>query len=70
LIDFILVHGKTILLVLLLGLFCGVLLYVFGNRGRSARLERYGEIPFLDDDAETGSKAENSEVDENDRRHH
>ena len=59
-----------ILLVLLMALFFGVLIYVFGNRARSARLERYGEIPFLDDDVDIRAKTGKSEVDENERAQH
>jgi len=60
-IAFILDHGKTILLVLLMGLFCGVLVFVFGNRKRGQRLESYGEIPFQDDDSSGESRTERSE---------
>jgi cbb3-type cytochrome oxidase subunit 3 len=30
--------------------FCLIVLWIFSNKGRSARLEEQGNIPFLDED--------------------
>lgn len=43
-------NSKTVALVLFFVVFCGILLYVFTGRKRSARLESYKYIPLDDDD--------------------
>lgn len=43
-------NAKLVLLVLLLGGFVGVLVYVYGSRARGRRLESYKYIPFMDED--------------------
>lgn len=43
-------HSKIFSLVLFFGAFCGVVVYIFGNRRRGARLESYKHIPFQDDE--------------------
>lgn len=48
-------NSKTVALVLFFVLFCGILLYVYTGRKRSARLESYKYIPLDDDDDDHGS---------------
>jgi cbb3-type cytochrome oxidase subunit 3 len=48
-IDFILAQGRTILLLMLIGLSIGILIYLFGNRKRGQRIESYRNIPFVDE---------------------
>ncbi len=43
-------NSKPLALVLFFGAFCGVLIYVFADKRRAARLESYKHIPLLDDD--------------------
>ena len=43
-------NTKPLALVIFFVAFVGVLVYVFGGRKRSKRLESYKNIPFLDDD--------------------
>ncbi len=70
-VELILAHGKTILLVLLIVLFCGVLVYVFGDRRRGQRLERYGEIPFMDEpNGDHRADPKSPRIKENERREH
>ncbi len=42
-------NSKVFALLLFFGVFCGILIYLFSNRKRSARLESYKYIP-LDDE--------------------
>ncbi len=42
-------HSKPLALLLFLGAFCGVLIYVFTDKRRIERLESYKYIPLLDD---------------------
>lgn len=42
-------NTKPLALVIFFTVFCGILIYVFGSRKRSKRLETYKDIPFLDD---------------------
>ena len=42
-------HSKPLALLLFFGAFCGILLYVFTGKDRTARLESYKYIPLMDD---------------------
>jgi len=42
-------NTKPVALIIFFVTFIGILLYVYGNRKRSQRLESYREIPFQDD---------------------
>jgi len=42
-------NTKPVALIIFLVTFIGILLYVYGNRNRSRRLESYRDIPFLDE---------------------
>lgn len=50
-------NGKPISLVIFVVVFFLVLVYIFGNRSRSKRLEAFGKLP-LDDDHFDGKKDE------------
>jgi cbb3-type cytochrome oxidase subunit 3 len=56
-------HTKPLALVLLFGAFVGIILYVYSNRRRGARLETYKHIP-LDDDADFAAQKKVSSHDE------
>ena len=43
-------NTKPLALVIFFVVFVGILIYVFGGKKRSKRLESYKNIPFLDDD--------------------
>jgi cbb3-type cytochrome oxidase subunit 3 len=43
-------NSKIVALLIFFGTFVGILLYVFTNKQRSARLESYKYMPFQDDD--------------------
>ena len=42
-------NTKPLALMIFFTLFCGILVYVFGSRNRSQRLESYKNMPFLDE---------------------
>ncbi len=42
-------NTKPVALIIFLVTFIGILLYVYGNRNRSQRLESYRDMPFLDE---------------------
>ena len=44
-------HTKPLALVIFFVVFVGILIYVFGGKKRSKRLESYKNIPFLDDES-------------------
>ncbi|WP_124948770.1 cbb3-type cytochrome oxidase subunit 3 [Sulfuriferula thiophila] len=46
-------NTKPVALVILFVTFVLIVLYVFGNKKRSERLESYKNMPFLDDESET-----------------
>ena len=46
-------NSKTVALLMFFPLFCAILIYLFGSRRRTERLESYRFIP-LDDEAEAG----------------
>lgn len=50
-------NSKVLALILFLVVFVGILIYVYANKKRSARLESYKYIP-LDDDKDDESKAD------------
>jgi cbb3-type cytochrome oxidase subunit 3 len=45
-------HTKPVALVILFITFVFIVLYVFGDKKRSQRLETYKNMPFLDDETE------------------
>lgn len=45
-------NTKPVALIIFFVTFIGILLYVYGNRKRSGRLESYRDIPFLDETPE------------------
>lgn len=45
-------NTKPVALVILFVTFVLIVLYVFGNKKRSERLESYKNMPFLDDESE------------------
>jgi cbb3-type cytochrome oxidase subunit 3 len=45
-------HTKPVALVILFVTFVFIVLYVFGDKKRSQRLETYKNMPFLDDETE------------------
>ena len=59
-------NSKIVALLLFFTAFCGILLYVYTGKKRSARLESYKYIPLQDDDEDLNA-ASDSEV-ENDER--
>jgi len=46
----ILANAKIVSMLILMGTFTAILVYVYGSKKRSKRLEEYRNIPFLDDD--------------------
>lgn len=48
-IEFILAHGRTILLLVLIAASIGILVYLYANRKRGQRIESYRNIPFADE---------------------
>lgn len=49
--EFLVSHGRELLLFLLVGATVALLYYLYGSRKRGQRLESYRNIPLLDDDA-------------------
>ena len=45
-------NSKVVALLLFFSVFCGILIYLFSSRKRSARLESYKYIPLNDDKAD------------------
>jgi cbb3-type cytochrome oxidase subunit 3 len=45
-------NTKPLALVIFFVTFVGIILYVYGSKKRSKRLESYKDIPFQDDDEE------------------
>lgn len=43
-------NTKPVALIIFFVTFIGIVLYVYGNRKRSQRLESYKNMPFLDED--------------------
>lgn len=43
-------NTKPLALLIFFVTFAGIVLYVYGSKKRSKRLESYKDIPFLDDD--------------------
>ncbi len=43
-------NNKSVTLVIFVVTFLAIIIYVYGSKKRSARLEEYRNIPFLDDD--------------------
>jgi cbb3-type cytochrome oxidase subunit 3 len=54
-------HTKPLALLIFFVTFAGIVLYVYGSKKRSKRLESYKDIPFQDDD--DGSKDGNKDDD-------
>ena len=47
-------NNKTVTLIIFVVTFVSILIYVYGSKKRSKRLETYRNIPFLDDDNDQG----------------
>jgi len=47
-------NNKAVTLVIFVVTFVGIIIYVYGSKKRSERLETYRNIPFLDDDEQQG----------------
>lgn len=43
-------NNKSVTLVIFVVTFLGIIIYVYGSKKRSKRLEEYKNIPFMDDD--------------------
>ena len=43
-------NAKVVSMLILVSTFSAILIYVYGSKTRSKRLEEYRNIPFLDDD--------------------
>ena len=54
-------NTKPLALVIFFVVFVGILIYVFGGKKRSKRLESYKNIPFLDDDMRGDQKYKDSD---------
>lgn len=50
-------NTKPVALIIFFVTFIGILLYVYGSRKRSQRLESYKNIPFADEAADTPAQA-------------
>jgi cbb3-type cytochrome oxidase subunit 3 len=46
----VLANAKIVSMLILMTTFISILIYVYGSKKRSKRLEEYRNIPFLDDD--------------------
>jgi len=46
----VLANAKIVSMLILMGTFSAILIYVYGSKKRSKRFEEYRNIPFLDDD--------------------
>ncbi len=51
-------NTKPLALIIFFVTFIGIVLYVYGNRKRSQRLESYKNMPFLDEDPAAHSSQE------------
>lgn len=49
-------NTKPLALVIFFVTFIGIVIYVYGSKKRSQKLESYRDIPFLDDEAGTKDK--------------
>ena len=47
-------NNKSVTLIIFVVTFVAILVYVYGSKKRSKRLESYRNIPFLDDDNDNG----------------
>ncbi|MHB8916330.1 MAG: cbb3-type cytochrome oxidase subunit 3 [Thiobacillus sp.] len=54
-------NTKPVALIIFFVTFVGILLYVYGNRKRSQRLESYRDIPFADDATEAPAPGAHSD---------
>lgn len=55
-------NSKSVGLVIFFVTFVAIIIYVYGSKSRSERLESYRNIPFLDDDEnETGTSSKEGE---------
>jgi cbb3-type cytochrome oxidase subunit 3 len=43
-------NNKAVTVIIFIVTFLAIIVYVYGNKKRSARLEEYRNIPFLDDE--------------------
>jgi len=46
----VLANAKIVSMLILMGTFTAILIYVYGSKKRSKRFEEYRNIPFLDDE--------------------
>lgn len=61
-------NSKIAALLIFFTTFVGILLYVYGSKRRSERLESYRNIPFLDDDLDDVSvKSSNDNSNSNEK---
>lgn len=58
-------NTKPVALIIFFVTFIGILLYVYGNRKRSQRLESYKNIPFADEAPQT--PADDAQIDSKDK---
>jgi len=54
-------NTKPVALIIFFVTFVGILLYVYGNRKRSQRLESYRDIPFADEATEKSAPSAQSD---------
>ncbi len=54
-------NTKPVSLVIFFGLFCGVLVYLYGSKQRGAQLESFKNIPLQDDDIYLGNNHESGQ---------
>lgn len=50
-------NAKPLALVIFFVTFCAIVIYVYGSKKRSKRLESYKHMPFLDDEDEASGAA-------------
>lgn len=56
-----LANSKSVGLVIFFVTFVAIIIYVYGSKSRSERLETYRNIPFMDDENETNASSKESE---------
>lgn len=54
-------NSKSVGLVIFFITFVAIIIYVYGSKKRSERLEAYRDIPFLDDEEELKSSSKKGE---------
>ncbi len=56
-------NNKSVTLVIFFVTFVGILIYVYGSKKRSERLETYRNIPFLDEEEQIKKSVKDKNVD-------